>query len=96
VSAGSAELPTAFTVLAPFLNPANPSTNIPILLPRSGSLDVRLFDLLGREISVVLSGVLEAGPHTVTVDGSRLATGTYFCRIAFEGEAHTSRLLVLR
>lgn len=72
------------------------SDDTPILLPRSGSLDARLFDLLGREISVVLSGVLEGGTHTVTVDGSRLSTGTYFCRIAFEGEARTSRLLVLR
>jgi hypothetical protein len=77
-------------------NPFNPTTSIRFELP--ASLDVRLsiFDILGREVSVLVNERWDAGVHEVTFDGSALATGVYFCRLQTPGLVATRRLLLLK
>lgn len=62
-------------------NPFNPTTVVRYRLPVAGSVRLAVYDLLGREVSVLVNERREAGVHDVTFDGTGLSSGTYFYRI---------------
>jgi hypothetical protein len=55
-----------------------------------------VFDLLGREVAVLLDGVRPAGRHAAALDASALAPGAYVARLTVGGQAVTRRLVVAR
>jgi uncharacterized delta-60 repeat protein len=87
--------PTSFD-LSCFPNPFNSSTTIAYDLPKAGHISLRVFDLLGREVSVLKDGVVEAGTHRVTFDGSGLASGIYFARLDAGAFSQTKKLMLLK
>ncbi|NQV72951.1 T9SS type A sorting domain-containing protein, partial [bacterium] len=50
-------------------------------LPERLDVDVRLFDVLGREVQRVWSGVLNEGSHSLTLERDNLVSGVYLVRI---------------
>ncbi len=87
--------------LAPnFPNPFNPSTSIPFTLSRAGNTRIVIYDVAGRAVRELVSGVWAAGPHVAAWDGRddagrSLASGTYFYRLETpEIEATRSMVLV--
>lgn len=77
-------------------NPFNASTNIRYELSSSSAVRLSVFDLLGREVSVLVNEWKERGIHTAALDASRLPTGTYFYRLSAGPFVETKRLLLLR
>ena len=77
-------------------NPFNPSTIIEFELPKSSIVRLSVYDMLGREVSVLLNERREAGVHEVRFDGSNLASGVYFYRLTAGDFLQTRRLLLLR
>jgi hypothetical protein len=77
-------------------NPFNPSTIIRFGIPRSGSVTLRVYDVLGREVSVMERGLLSAGEYERTFDGAGLANGVYFYSLSSEGEVETRRMVLLK
>jgi hypothetical protein len=88
-------------------NPFNPSTTIgytvvngqsTIVNRDAGSAWVRLavYDILGREVAVLVDGLRGPGEYTVTFDGRALAGGVYFYRLITGTTVETKRLLLLR
>ena len=74
-------------------NPFGATTTLGLTVPASGRAIVRLFDVLGREVSVLFSGDVEAGALVrVPVDGSVLAPGVYVARAEQGGRAETLTL----
>jgi hypothetical protein len=74
----------------------NPSTTIKYELPRASQVRLSVFDMLGREVSVLVNERREAGVHEVRCDGSGLSSGVYFCRLQAGGFVSTKRLLLLK
>lgn len=68
--------------LASYPNPFNPSTEIRYQLQGLSKVSLKIFDVLGREISTLVNSDQGAGFHTIPFDGSRLASGLYFVRIS--------------
>lgn len=93
---GLAELPQRFRLRPPYPNPFNPSTTLELELDRAGQLDLRVYDLLGREMTVLARARLEPGVYRLYLDASRWASGTYFARARFAGEEQTARLLLIK
>lgn len=62
-------------------NPFNPSTIIGFQLSVASQMSLIVFDILGREISVLIDGFQSAGEHQVYFDASRLASGIYVYRL---------------
>lgn len=62
-------------------NPFNPSTQIKFGLKESGFVTIKVYNILGNEISTVVSGYKSAGNHSVNFDASGLSSGVYFYRI---------------
>jgi hypothetical protein len=64
-----------------FPNPFNPSTTIRYELPKSSVVTLSVYDVLGREVSVLVNERKEAGTHEVTFDAHGSSSGVYFCRM---------------
>ncbi len=62
-------------------NPFNPSTTIKFELPRASHVTMSVYDMVGREVSVLVNEGSEAGIHEVKFDGSNLASGVYVYRL---------------
>jgi hypothetical protein len=59
-------------------NPFNPSTTIEFQIPNSEFTILKVYDILGREVSTLVAKKLNPGNHTCTFDGKNLATGIYY------------------
>jgi hypothetical protein len=77
-----------------FPNPFNPSTTIRFSLPRSERVDLRMYDLLGREVARIVQGVFRAGTHEIPWTAGGVASGVYLCRLR-AGDAVRTRAMVL-
>ena len=55
-----------------------------------------VYDVLGREVAVLVDGAVAAGAHTATFDARSLPAGTYLCRLAADGAVQTRTLTVVR
>jgi hypothetical protein len=89
-------LPDCFRLDQNYPNPFNPSTVIGFHLPVEAAVKLAVFDLLGREVSVLVDERKPAGAHTVVFDGRNLATGVYFCRLRAGAHVETRKLLLVR
>jgi hypothetical protein len=89
-------LPVAYELAQNYPNPFNPSTTITYELPRSSMVKLTVYDLLGREVSVLVSERRDAGVHEVKFDGSNLASGVYLYRLTAGSFVETRKLVLVR
>lgn len=71
-------IPSEWSLEKIYPNPFNPSTNVEFALVEQANVKVKLFNIMGQEVLIVFDQNMQAGYQTVTVDGSRLASGVYF------------------
>jgi len=62
-------------------NPFNPSTNITFQLPKNGDVSLKVYDMVGREVAVLIDRQMTAGIHNATFEASRYPSGVYFYRL---------------
>lgn len=77
-------------------NPFNPTTTISILLPAASFVSLKMFDALGKEVSVLLSEELPAGMHSRQWNASGFPSGAYFYRLHAGLLTETRKLMLLR
>ena len=92
---GSEELPEGFKLLQNYPNPFNPSTNITFQLQSPTNVKVSVFDVLGREVSVLVNEQRNAGTHTVNFNASGLSSGIYFYTLKVDGSIMDAKKMVL-
>jgi hypothetical protein len=78
------ETPAIFSLSQNYPNPFNPSTNIDIYIPNSAFVTLKVYDILGREIAMLVNENLRTGAYTYTFDASNLPSGTYFYKLNAE------------
>ncbi len=86
----------SFKLNAAYPNPFNPSTIISYSLRTSHHARLAVYDLLGREVAVLVDGVLPAGSHSVNFNASGLSSGIYLVRLESEGQVATQRVTLLK
>ncbi len=77
-------------------NPFNPSTTIRFDPPEATFVRLRVFDLLGRVIAILVEEQKSAGSYSVTFDASNLPSGVYLYRIEAGSYIETKRMLLLK
>jgi len=96
----SSEIPAEFRLYNSYPNPFNPETRIKFALPpdlQQGSVvSVSIFDLLGREIQVLVNERLEPGYYEVKWDASEHPSGIYFCRITAGDYSAANKMVLVR
>ncbi len=83
----SQAVPSTFTLKQNYPNPFNPTTAIDFGVPTNSRVDLRVYDMLGREVMKLAEGNYEPGSYTVNGDFSRLASGVYLYRLTAVGIA---------
>ena len=94
-------MPQAFALKQNWPNPFNTSTAISYVLPSSGHVSLKVYDVLGQEVATLVEDHQEAGHHRVrwnglAKEGRRVSSGTYLSRLHAEGFAETKSMTLLR
>ena len=92
----SQNLPKTFSLSQNFPNPFNPSTTIRFGLPDPSYVSLILYNTQGQVVRQLIDGNWAAGLHEVRLDGSRLATGVYYCRLLAGNFVATTKLILLK
>jgi enterochelin esterase family protein len=83
----TAEIPSTFQLEQNYPNPFNPTTVIRYSLVVSGYVTLKVYDITGRQVAVLVNGYVEAGRHDVPFDATGLASGMYVYRLTGSGNA---------
>ena len=89
-------IPKEFRLDQNYPNPFNPATTIQFALPRESQVKLKLFDILGREVTTLVDEELEPGEYKVVFEAKGLTSGVYFYRIIIEGFVRTKKLTLLK
>jgi ligand-binding sensor domain-containing protein len=89
-------LPDSFVLEQNYPNPFNPSTKIRFTLPERTVTELKIFNLLGTEIAVLVNDVLDAGIYTVSWDGGGYPSGVYFNRLRTGNNVITRKMILSR
>ncbi len=92
----NSELPSDFVLFQNYPNPFNPSTTIQFALPQPGKVSLRIYNLLGREVALLVDDKLPAGIHRVVFDAKGLSSGLYFYRLQAGDFSQVQRLTLLK
>jgi hypothetical protein len=82
--------------VAIFPNPLNSTTQIEFTLPSTQRVSLRLYDVLGREVAVMMNEIQTAGKHRLAFDAAGLASGVYWCRLEAGGMIQTRKIVLLK
>ena len=92
----NASSPSVFKLHQNYPNPFNSSTIITFSIPEKERVTLKIFDILGREIKVLLDEELVKGVHKIKFDASQLSSGIYFYRLNSSNHIDTKKLMVLK
>jgi len=91
-----ADAPSEYMLAQNYPNPFNPTTVVSYQLPVTSGVRLVVYDMLGREVSVLADGRQEAGVHKVRFDGMNLSSGVYFYRLMAGDFIQTRKLVLLK
>jgi len=89
-------IPTEFALYQNYPNPFNPTTTIRYDVKQIGLISVKVFDILGREVTTLVCGIIPAGSYTVSWDAASLPSGIYLCLMEAAGFMQTRKLVLLK
>ena len=75
-------------------NPFNPTTTISYAIPKSGKVTLKVYDVLGKEVAVLVNGFKSKGRYSVRFNGNNLSSGIYFYKIT-SGDFTAAKKLIL-
>ena len=92
----ASNLPQTFTLSQNYPNPFNPETKIDFSLPIQGSVQLIVYDLLGRQIATLANAEFNAGKHTVRWNANNVATGIYIYRLVTQQGVFTKKMTLIK
>ncbi|MFQ5570069.1 MAG: PKD domain-containing protein [Rhodothermales bacterium] len=90
------ELPEGFSLAQNYPNPFNPQTTILFTLPQPEWARLAVYDVLGREVAVLVEGPLPAGRHRAVFDAARLPSGVYLYQLRTARQVLSRRMLLVK
>ena len=97
VEQGSTIMPSTMTLQQNYPNPFNPSTTITFQVPAAGPVVVRVYNILGQQVSQLINNVVAPGSYSVKFDGTSFASGPYLYELR-DGFGHmlVKRMLLVK
>ena len=88
--------PSVFYLGQNYPNPFNPSTNIKYSIPADGIVTLKVYDILGKEVSTLVNEYQQAGTFDVVFEGSNLASGVYYYQLITADLTATKKLMLTK
>jgi hypothetical protein len=89
-------VPGKFELNQAYPNPFNPSTSISLHMPMKGNVSVGVYDLNGRLVQTLLSGVQSEGDYNITWNAANQSSGMYLIRATMEKQTAIQKVLLLK
>jgi len=89
-------LPSEIILYQNYPNPFNPGTNISFYLPEASDVNLRVINMLGEIVSTLADGDLSAGSHSLSFNGSNLASGVYLIILEANQFKISKKMLLLK
>ena len=90
-------VPKVFALNQNYPNPFNPTTTIEFTLAEDGMTTLKVYDMLGKEVTTLVDEDLEAGVlHQATFNASRLSSGMYFYRLENGNQTQVRKLMLMK
>ncbi|UCE18122.1 MAG: T9SS type A sorting domain-containing protein, partial [Gemmatimonadota bacterium] len=89
-------VPEEYILLENYPNPFNPETNIEFGLPEDSQVRLRVYNMLGQEVAVLVDDGLDAGYYTFSWDTAGLPSGVYFYRIEANDFTATRQMVLMK
>jgi predicted extracellular nuclease len=77
-------------------NPFNPSTKIDYSLKSEGLVTLKIYNILGQEVAVLVNTIQTAGTHSINFDAGRLASGIYLYKLDSNGFTQTKKMMLIK
>ena len=85
-----------FVLHGNYPNPFNAATMLRYSVPRASEVELSVFDVLGRRVAVLTSGVQSVGEHELLWDASRFSSGIYFARLSAGSSVQSVKMILLK
>jgi len=92
----SSEIPSGFILNQNYPNPFNPSTVIRYSLAENGFINLKVYDLTGKTVAVLVNENQKTGSYEVNFDGYNLASGIYFYKLSVNDFTQTKKMVLLK
>ncbi len=89
-------VPLQFALSQNYPNPFNPTTQIEYSVPQAGFVTLKVYNTLGQEVASLVNGMIKAGTHEVTFNGSNLTSGVYYYRIESGSKVSVKKMMLLK
>ena len=90
------ELVTEYKLSQNYPNPFNPTTVINYSLPNTSEVSLKVYDILGNEIAVLVNNSQTAGSYNVSFDASNIPSGVYFYTLSTGSYTQTRKMLLIK
>lgn len=85
-----------FSLSQNYPNPFNPSTTISYQLATEGFVSLKVYDVLGKEVTTLVNEIKQSGVHEVNFDASEYTSGIYLYRMTLNNFTQTYKMIVLK
>lgn len=89
-------IPVEYSLEQNFPNPFNPVTNLEFVIPKWGFVSLRVYNMLGEEVAILVNADLNPGKYNYQFDGNAFSSGTYFYKLQAEGFIEIKKMLLLK
>ena len=96
ILSNNSTLPKQYKLNQNYPNPFNPSTIISYDLPKSGIVNVKIFNVLGQLVKTLVNQAQTAGTHQVNFNASSLSTGVYFYSLTVDNFTQVKKMMLIK
>ena len=88
--------PEEFALSAAYPNPFNPTTSLDLSLDSSGSVSVKIYNVVGQAVATLASGHMNAGYHNVTWDAANVPSGVYIVKVTTGSNTSIQKVMLMK
>ncbi len=90
------DIPVEYKLYQNYPNPFNPVTRINFVISKGGFTTLKIYDMLGRQIALIVNRILPAGKYSYTFDGSKLSSGLYVYVLKSGEKVFTEKMILVK
>ena len=95
-SESTTELPKSFNLFQNYPNPFNPSTSIRFSVPQRTQVQLKVYDIIGCEITTLINEELEAGSYDISFNADGISTGVYIYQLKAGTYINSKKMMLVR